>query len=100
MNFLLSRRYVFRPDRRKTVAQMRTFFIISLSTLVLRLVVAFSLVTLFYSLTTTFFEPAMTIAPAERLAQVSAMGIVAVYSFFAHKHISFSGGIRRWLGMT
>lgn len=96
-NFLLSKRFVFRSDMRNAFAQLRTFIIISLSTLALRLVVAFCFVATFSSLAIIDFGVSAEMAPTERVAQVFAMGVVAVYSYFAHKHISFSGGIRRWL---
>ena len=77
-------------------AQMRSFFIVSLTTLVLRLVVAYGLVALF----TLPLFCVLDLLPIEaaplRLAAIGAMGIVTIYSFFAHKHVSFAGGVTNW----
>ena len=100
INFWFSRRFVFTPDQRRTSEQMRSFFLISLSTLALRLIVAYAL---FAILTLPMFaslEQLPIEAAPMRLAHVGAMGLVTVYSFFAHKHISFSGGITRWVTKT
>ena len=35
--------------------------------------------------------------PVERLAHLGAVGMVTVYSFLAHRHISFAGGFRKRL---
>ena len=32
-------------------------------------------------------------APAERLAHLGAVGLVTIYSFLAHKHVTFAGGL-------
>jgi putative flippase GtrA len=97
VNFWVSRTYVFAPDTRRTRDQMRTFFVISVTTLLLRLVVAYALVALFTLPAFGFLAFAPIEAAPMRLAHIGAMGLVTFYSFFAHKHISFSGGIVRWL---
>lgn len=97
VNFWMSRRFVFQPDERPTREQMRTFFIVSLTTLLLRLIVSYALVALFTLPVFAFLALLPIDAMPLRLAALGAMGLVTVYSFFAHKHISFAGGITRWL---
>lgn len=100
VNFSLSRRFVFAPDARPALRQMRSFFVVSISTLGLRLVVAYALVALF-DLRLFAILSAWPIAAADtRLAHIGAMGLVTLYSYFAHKHISFAGGVSRWLAKT
>ena len=96
VNFWFSRRFVFTPDARRTRDQMRSFFIISLSTLALRLIVAYTLVAILTLPLFAFIDALPFDAAPMRLAHVGAMGLVTIYSYFAHKHISFSGGITRW----
>lgn len=97
VNFWVSRNFVFASDERRTRDQMRSFFIVSLTTLVLRLIVAYSLVWLFSLPVFAFLALLPIDAAPMRLAAIGAMGIVTFYSFFAHKHISFAGGITRRL---
>jgi putative flippase GtrA len=97
VNFWVSRGFVFAPDQRRTRDQMRSFFLISLTTLLLRLIVAYALVALFSTPVFAFLALLPVEAAPLRLAAIGAMGLVTIYSFFAHKHISFAGGITRWL---
>ena len=97
VNFWVSRRFVFEADTRRTRDQMRTFFIVSLTTLLLRLVVAYALVALFTQPVFGFLLALPIDAAPMRLAAIGAMGLVTIYSFFAHKHVSFAGGFSRWL---
>lgn len=97
VNFLLSRRFVFELDARRARDQMRSFFVISFTTLGLKLVVSFLLLTGFTLVLGRWFAALPDPAAPARLAQLGAMGIVAVYSFLAHKHVSFDGGVRAWL---
>ena len=97
VNFLLSRRYVYRTDGRLIHKQFLTFLGVSISTAVLRIVVAYMLVALL-SLPVFAFLLALPVSlPAERLAHLGAVGIVTIYSFLAHRHISFAGGFRKRL---
>ncbi len=91
VNFLLSRRYVFAHDGRKRRQQFASFVAVSLSTLLLRLLVAALLVALLSPIPMIALLSLQ--APAERLAHLGAVGLVTLYSFFAHKHLSFAGGI-------
>jgi putative flippase GtrA len=94
-NFVLSRRYVFKRDGRPAHEQFASFALISLSTLMLRLVAAHGLLAL---LTLPAFA-ALSLLPIdaapERLAYLGAVGLVTIYSFLAHKHVSFAGGFLR-----
>ena len=79
---------------------MRSFFLVSLSTLMLRLIVAYSLVAILTLPVFAFLDMLPIEAAPMRFAHIGAMGLVTIYSFFAHKHISFSGGITRWMTNT
>jgi putative flippase GtrA len=97
VNFLLSRRFVFRPDGRRAHEQFATFLTISLTTALLRMVLAYGLVAI---LTLPAFALLLTLpvsAPAERIAHLGAVGLVTIYSFLAHRHFSFAGGLRNRL---
>lgn len=97
VNFWVSRNFVFQPDQRRTRDQMRSFFIVSVSTLIVRLIVAYALVAILTQPIFAFLAALPIDAAPMRLAHVGAMGLVTIYSFFAHKHISFAGGVTRWL---
>lgn len=93
INFALSRRFVFASDGRRISAQLLTFILVSLSTLALRLVVAGLLVALLGLPLFSWLAALPVTAPAERVAHLGAVGLVTFYSFFAHRHVSFAGGI-------
>ena len=93
VNFLVSRRFVFAVDQRPARQQVASFVGISLTTLLLRLLVAYGLVA-FLALPVFSWMAALPVdAPFERTAHLGAVGLVTIYSFFAHKHISFAGGV-------
>lgn len=93
VNFLLSRRFVFQAADGMLGRQVQRFVLISLSTLLLRIVVAFAFVALFGLPIFAFIAGLPIDAPATRLASILAMGLVTLYSYFAHKHISFASGL-------
>lgn len=98
VNFLLSRRFVFTPDSRPVLQQFATFAVVAFSGLGLRLVVAYLLVGLFALPALAWIGALPVPAAAERLAHLAAVALVTVYSFFAHKHVSFTGGFLSRLG--
>ena len=67
------------------------------STALLRIAVAYTLVALFGLPVFSFLLALPVSLPAERLAHIGAVGLVTVYSFLAHRHISFAGGFRNRL---
>lgn len=97
VNFLLSRRFVFEIDARRASDQMRSFLVISFTTLGLKLLIGYLLLSGFTLVVGHWFAALPDPAAPARLAQFGAMGIVAIYSFLAHKHVSFGGGVRAWL---
>ncbi|ODT83852.1 MAG: hypothetical protein ABS76_02805 [Pelagibacterium sp. SCN 64-44] len=93
VNFTLSRRFVFASDNRSAPRQLLTFSLVALTTIGLRLVVAYALMAL---LTLPLFAPIGLLpiaAPFERVAHLGAVGLVTIYSFLAHKHVTFAGGL-------
>ncbi|KKC33585.1 GtrA family protein [Devosia psychrophila] len=93
VNFALLRRYVFSADSRPARQQFFSFIVISLTTLGLRLVVAYALVALFALPILAWIGLLPMPAAAERIAHLGSVGVVTIYSFLAHKHISFGGGV-------
>lgn len=93
VNFLVSRRFVFAGDQRSAQEQLASFFAISVTTLLLRIAAAFGLISLFALPAFGWIATLPVDAPFERAAHLGAVSLVTVYSFFAHKHISFAGGI-------
>lgn len=98
VNFLLSRRFVFAPDTRPVHRQFITFAVVAFSGLALRLLLAYALVALFGLPLFAWLSTLPVPAAAERVAHLTAVVAVTVYSFLAHKHISFTGGLFNWLG--
>ena len=92
VNFTLSRRFVFAGDNRSARQQLATFALVSLTTIGLRLIVAHALVALFALPAFAAIALLPVPAPAERLAHLGAVGLVTIYSFLAHKHVTFAGG--------
>ena len=91
VNFLLSRRYVFGGGQGAVRRQAQRFLLISVSTLLLRIAVAFAIMAVLGLPVFAWLAALPVDAPATRLAHVMAMGLVTIYSYFAHKHISFAG---------
>ena len=98
VNFALSRRFVFTPDSRPAFQQFVSFTIVACSGLALRLVLAYALIAVFALPAFAWLAALPLPAAAERLAHLISVATVAVYSFFAHKHISFTGGLLNRLG--
>jgi putative flippase GtrA len=92
VNFALSSRFVFTSDQRSGRQQYGSFILVSLTTLLFRLVVATGLAGLLALPVMAWTGMLPVDAPAERLAHLGAVGLVTIYSFFAHKHVSFAGG--------
>ena len=92
INFLACRRFVFAAGR-ASANQIASFLLVSFSSLLLRLMLAFALIALFALPPFGWIERLPMAAPAERLAHLGAVGLVVFYSFLAHKHVSFAGGI-------
>ena len=93
VNFTLSRRFVFASDSRSARQQLATFALVSLTTIGLRLIVAQALMALFALPAFAAIALLPVPAPAERLAHLGAVGLVTIYSFLAHKHVTFAGGL-------
>ena len=94
VNFLLNRRYTFTSDR-SGLDQARTFVIVALSGLALTMVVA--LMTR-HALTTgaggALLPLPGSFGTPETLSRGIAIAAASVYSFTAHKYLTFNRGIR------
>ena len=93
VNFQLSRRFVFTPDARPVLHQFVTFALVAFSGLGLRLALAYALIALFALPLFAWIAALPLPAAAERVAHLAAVALVAVYSFLAHRHVTFSGGL-------
>mgnify|MGYP000202065731 CR=1 FL=1 len=81
VSFVLNRRFTFEPSGRLTRSEAIDFFAVSVGGL---------------AITTTLAQVLRTRLPAidphlppEALAHIAAVGLTAIYSFFAHKYVSF-----------
>lgn len=86
VSFVLNRTYTFPASGRVPSAELRDFFLVSMGGMTLTTVLAWTL--------DTYAEGAMAglapgSVPSETVAHVCAVGLTAIYSFFAHKLISF-----------
>ncbi|UJW86564.1 GtrA family protein [Devosia sp. SL43] len=93
VNFLLSRRFVFAPDTRPVHQQFLTFAVVAFSGLGLRLLLAYAFVAVFALPAFGWLSALPVPAVSERVAHLIAVVLVTAYSFLAHKHISFAGGV-------
>jgi putative flippase GtrA len=94
VNFVLNRHYTFASDRRG-IDQARTFVVVALSGLVLTTCIA----ALARSALTLLGGGAFAFLPGsfstpETLSRALAIALASVYSFTAHKHLTFNRGIR------
>lgn len=92
INFALSRRFVFAAEAGPARAQFVRFLLVSLTTFGLRLGVAYALLALFALPFMSWIGLLPLHASSERLAHLGAVALVTLYSFVAHKHISFGSG--------
>jgi putative flippase GtrA len=91
VNFALSRRFVFGRNTGPDRAELIRFFLISLSTLILRVVVAYAAMAILLLPVFSWVMGLPLDAPITRISHIAAMGLVTIYSFFAHKYVSFAG---------
>lgn len=81
VSFFLNRRFTFAPSGRLTRSEAIDFFAVSVGGLAITTSLAQYLRTHMPAL-----EPHL---PPEALAHVGAVGLTAIYSFLAHKYVSF-----------
>jgi putative flippase GtrA len=87
-NFAFNRYFNFRSHRRTAVRELRTFTIVSIFGLVLTESLSVSLLFIL----PPGFLPSLPFS-SETIAHVIAVGLVSIYSFAAHRYITFEGGI-------
>ncbi|NEV63257.1 GtrA family protein [Thiorhodococcus minor] len=99
VSFSLNRRYTFRRAGRRLHDELRTFLIVSLVGLVLTVAVSSELRDSLLPALLARLPSGASLGQIniEVLAHVGAVGIVAGYSFLAHKFLSFGHGIRQAL---
>lgn len=87
ISFLLNRRFTFAPSGRQPMQELRDFFLVSMGGLILTTSLA-------WVFRQALAEAAvmLSVPPplrAETLAHGAAVGVTAIYSFLAHKFVSF-----------
>ncbi|MGC9370878.1 MAG: GtrA family protein [Paracoccaceae bacterium] len=89
VSFVLNRRFTFPPSGREAHREIVDFFLVSVGGLVL----TSTLAQLFFFHAPGVLRSLAALAPvspaAETLAHVLAVGLTAIYSFLAHRYISF-----------
>lgn len=98
VNFALSRRFVFASDDRSAGQQFLSFVTVAAGGLGLRLLVAYTAMGVFGLAAFAWLATLPFPDAPERLAHLIAVGLVTIYSFIAHKHITFMGGFLSRLG--
>jgi len=96
VNWSLNRVVTFPGSGRSKRSELRTFVVVALIGLLLTVALAAGFrSTLALYITELVARTGWVLAPSvEITAQVMAVGIVAVYSFFGHKWLTFARGIR------
>ncbi len=92
INFSLNRRFTFPGNDRTRFEQARTFIIVALSGLVLTTAIASVIRPMLGML--LIFRGAQGSSLANTTGQVLTIAIVSLYSFTAHKCLTFNRGIR------
>ncbi|MCI2400427.1 GtrA family protein [Aliiroseovarius subalbicans] len=89
ISYVLNRRYTFPPSGKEARDEVSVFFLVSIGGLLLTTGIAHSV---FFG-APAFLQQVSTLMPGklspETLAHVIGIGMTAVYSFFAHRDISF-----------
>lgn len=92
VSFSLNRRFTYPSSGRPVASEMRDFLLVSLGGMTLTTTIAWGLDTYAHEtiarIVGGYFLP-------ETVAHVCAVGLTAVYSYFAHKLISFRAGSGR-----
>lgn len=86
VSFYLNRRFTFEPSGRLTRSEAIDFFAVSVGGLAITTALA-----QYLRLHMPQIDPHL---PPEALAHIGAVGLTAIYSFFAHKYVSFRHGRR------
>ena len=95
VNSLLNRRFTFHGSERTKIQQGRTFLLVALSGLVLMSGIAAPVRAILPVILPAGALGGMTsLASAETIGQVVAIGVVSVYSFAGHRYLTFNRGIR------
>lgn len=90
-NYLLNRNFNFPKGPRGVIHEIRTFFIVAIFGLFL----TNGLALLFKALFDYLVGNMLNLKGIEMAAHITAVGLTAIYSFFAHKHFTYRQGIRQ-----
>lgn len=90
VNYLLNKYRNFPRGPRRSIHEIRTFFIVALFGLLLTNILAH----FFVVINAIYFHEFGSRELSETIAHVSAVGLTAIYSFFGHKYFTYREGIR------
>ena len=93
VNFLLNYWFNFNYRGRKALSQFNTFFVVAGIGTLLTAGLAKLFLSVFHALDTHAFGIGGRAISSEFVAQVLAVGLVTLYSYAAHKYLSFNEGI-------
>ena len=85
-NYTVNKQVNFRSSNRHIIREVYSFFIVSIFGLILVNLFSAVLLNLFTSITTN-------LKYTETYSHILAVGFVGIYSFFAHKYLTFKDGI-------
>ena len=89
VSFFLNRRFTFEPSGRSMRSEAPDFLLVSIGGLGLTTGLAVGFAT---TLPRLFGQDLVFGVPIETASHVAAVGLTAIYSFLAHKYISFRRG--------
>jgi len=90
VNYTLNKYLTFPKGPRRSVHELRTFFMIAFGGLLLTNIIAIAIVFLLMHIISLAGQRQLI----ETVAHITAVGITAIYSFFGHKYFTFQNGIR------
>jgi putative flippase GtrA len=94
LNFALNRAFTFTGDGRRSILQLRSFLLVSGFGLLLNTLVATTLRWIATDLLGAALHSDARWIQIGAGAHAASIGLVSIYSFVAHKYLTFSGGIR------
>ena len=92
VNFTLNKIYTFPKGHRRSHQEARTFVVIAIIGLVLTNLFALFFLYISINILDILISPKLI----EIYSHIVAVGLVAIYSFLGHKHLTFKGGIRKY----
>lgn len=90
VNFILNKKFNFPKGPRKSYQEFRSFVLVASLGMVLTTGLSIIFLVIFNKISFLFVNGHIN----ETISHITAVGIVSLYSFFAHKFFSFKQGVR------